>query len=58
MKSGEELVKLLQEKQIELRRFYFGLKQGKSTNVKAARNLRKEIARIMTKLRTLDDEIH
>jgi ribosomal protein L29 len=58
MKSGEELVKLLQEKQIELRRFYFGLKQGKLTNVKAARNLRQEIARMMTRLRTLDDEIH
>lgn len=48
--TREELLKLLQEKQAELRRFYFGLTRGKSTNVKAARNLRQEIARIMTKL--------
>lgn len=49
--TKEELIKTLQEKQRELRRFYFDLKQGKSTNVKAARNRRREIARLMTKLR-------
>ncbi len=50
-KSDQDLKKLLVEKRGNLRDFYFSVAGGKVTNVKAARNLRKDIARIFTILR-------
>ncbi|MDB5225725.1 MAG: ribosomal protein [Candidatus Adlerbacteria bacterium] len=43
-----ELIKLAQEKREELRVLRFGLAGSKNRNVKAARNLRKEVARALT----------
>jgi len=49
--AGEkELLKKLSEKRTELREFRFGIAGSKIKNVKAARGLRKEIARILTQL--------
>ena len=48
--SAGELEKLLVEKRTALRAIRFGATGGKSPNVKAGRELRKEIARIMTAL--------
>ena len=45
-----ELEKQLVEKQQALRELRFGATGGKSANVKASRNLRKEIAKILTAL--------
>lgn len=50
-KNEKDLHKALTEKRGLLRDFYFGLAGGKVTNVKQGRNLRKEVARIMTYLR-------
>ncbi|MEX0918383.1 MAG: 50S ribosomal protein L29 [Candidatus Paceibacterota bacterium] len=55
-KGIKDLRKLLTDKRKALRDFYFGLAGGKVTNVKSGRNLRKEIARIMTRLRELVEE--
>jgi ribosomal protein L29 len=49
-KSAQELVKALNEKQVALRSFRFGMSGSKTKNVKEGRNLRKEIARILTAL--------
>lgn len=49
-KTDQDLQKLVIEKKTTLRDFYFGVAGGKVTNVKAARNLRKEIARLLTLL--------
>jgi ribosomal protein L29 len=50
--SEAELEKLLTEKQKALRDVRFGAAGGKSANVKESREMRKEIARIMTALNT------
>jgi len=47
-KTQEELQKLLREKQDALRSFGFDISGSKITNVKQARNLRRDIARILT----------
>jgi ribosomal protein L29 len=47
---NSELEKQLVEKQKTLRELRFGAAGGKSANVKAGRNLRKEIAKILTTL--------
>lgn len=47
---NNELAKQLVEKQKALRDLHFGAAGGKSANVKAARNLRKEIAQTLTTL--------
>ena len=47
---NSELEKQLADRQKALRDLHFGAAQSKSANVKAGRNLRKEIARIMTNL--------
>jgi len=47
-KNDKELDKELVEKQKELRSFRFGIAGSKVRNVKTARNLRKDIARILT----------
>ncbi|MBI1998788.1 MAG: 50S ribosomal protein L29 [Parcubacteria group bacterium] len=47
-KQEDELKKLLLEKQKALRLFRFGVAGSKAKNVKEGRNLRKDIARILT----------
>ncbi len=49
-KSAIELRKNLTDKREGLHRFRFNQASGKSTNVKEARRLKKDIARIMTAL--------
>ncbi|MDO8183531.1 MAG: 50S ribosomal protein L29 [bacterium] len=49
-KSPTDLTKLLKDKQVELSTFRFGGAGAKVTNVKAGRNLRREIAQIKTVL--------
>jgi len=47
-KSEEELRKLLEQKREKLRETRYGLSSGKVKNIKEARGLKKEIARILT----------
>ena len=47
-KTAGELEKELSEKAVALSNFKFGTSGSKTKNVKAGRNLRKEIAQIMT----------
>lgn len=49
-KSEKELIKELADKREALLKFKFGTSGSKSKNTKEARNLRKDIARIMTSL--------
>ena len=49
-KSTGELVKTLGEKRKTLYDFRFGTAGSKTRNVKEGRNLKKEIARVMTEL--------
>ncbi len=51
-KDKGELWKLYGDMLISLRNFRFGLAGSKSRNVKEGRNLRKDIARIKTELRS------
>lgn len=46
--SKEDLAKLVADKREELRALRFGVAGSKNRNVKAARNLRKDIARALT----------
>ena len=48
--SGDELMKMLDEKRESLRVFRFGVTGGKTKNVKEGKILRREIARILTEL--------
>jgi len=50
-KSKEELKKLLEEKRERLRQLRFDLASGKVKNVREIRQIRKEIARILTLLK-------
>lgn len=47
-KNKEELQKLLDEKKEALQNFRFNISGSKQKNVKAGRDLRKEIAQILT----------
>ena len=49
-KTQQDLRSELLEKRVLLREFRFGLTGSKTKNVKAGRNLRKDIARIETEL--------
>ena len=49
-KSKAELLKVLAEKKQTLRELRFGSAGSKSTNVKAAKSLRREVAQTMTHL--------
>lgn len=49
-KTRKDLLKALNDKRQSLRQFYFSVAGSKVTNVKEARNLRKEVARILTEL--------
>ncbi|MFA6273373.1 MAG: 50S ribosomal protein L29 [Candidatus Paceibacterota bacterium] len=50
-KTVPELENLLTEKREALRKFRFGIAGSKSRNVKEGKNLRKEIAQILTEIR-------
>lgn len=47
-KNDKELDKLLVEKQTELRNFRFGIAGSKTRDVKTGKNVKKDIARILT----------
>ena len=49
-KSKTELTKLLAEKRVALKDFRFGVAGSKIRNMKEGMSLRKDIARILTKL--------
>lgn len=49
-KSTEELTKLITELETELREFRFGMSGGRAKNVRKARQLRHDIARVKTVL--------
>jgi ribosomal protein L29 len=51
-KTKEELMKLLTEKRHGLHAFRFSLAGGKAKNVKEGRTLRKDIARILTAMKS------
>jgi len=50
-KTVPELENLLTEKREALRKFRFGIAGSKNRNVKEGKNLRKEIAQILTEIR-------
>ncbi len=52
-KNRKELTKLLAAKKDDLRSFALGNSRSKTKNVKEGRNIRKDIARIMTELTSL-----
>lgn len=52
-KSKAELLKLLTEKREKLRQLRFDLAGGKIKNVREIRETKKDIARILTLLRTM-----
>lgn len=49
-KSTKDLIKLINEKREDLQTFRFGSAGAKVKNVKEGRNVRKDIARLMTAL--------
>ncbi len=49
-KSSKDLIKTLNEKREELRKFRFGISGSKTRNVKEGRNTRKEVAKVLTEL--------
>jgi ribosomal protein L29 len=49
-KNDKDLHKLLAEKRVALREFRFGLSGSKVRNIKEGRNLRREIAQILTEV--------
>ncbi|MBX4215982.1 50S ribosomal protein L29 [Candidatus Parcubacteria bacterium] len=51
-KKADDLTKLLEEKREALRMFRFGVSGSKVKNMKEGRTLKREIARIMTELRS------
>ena len=51
-KNRKDLMKTLHEKKDALQAFRFGTAGSKSKNVKEGRNLRKDIARILTEITT------
>ncbi len=55
-KKIDDLKKSLIEKREALRKFRFDMTGGKIKNVRAGRNLRKEIARNLTAVKKLKDE--
>ena len=50
-KSQSELQKILAEKREKLRQLRFGLASGKVKNVREIRQIKKDIARILTQLK-------
>ncbi len=52
-KNEKELEKALYDKRVALRNFRFGLAGSKIRNVKEGREIKRDIARILTVLQTL-----
>jgi ribosomal protein L29 len=52
-KTEKELEKALYDKRVSLKNFRFGISGSKVRNVKEGRELKKDIARIMTQLSVL-----
>ena len=50
-KNEKDLMKFLVDKREELREFRFGIAGSKVRNIKAGRDTRREIARILTELK-------
>lgn len=50
-KSTQELTKMLADKRVALKDFRFGIAGSKVRNVKEGRELKRDIARIMTALK-------
>lgn len=55
-KSVKDLEKMLVEKREELRAFRFGVAGSKVRDIKKGRNVRREIARILTELNTREPQ--
>ncbi len=55
-KTEKDLVSMLGEKRKALRGFRFGLSGSKIKNVKDGRNLKKEIARVLTELKIRENK--
>ncbi|MCF7836072.1 MAG: 50S ribosomal protein L29 [Candidatus Marinimicrobia bacterium] len=55
-KSFKELKAMLDEKRNALRDFRFKISKGKAKDVKEGRNLRREIARILTSVKKLQEK--
>jgi ribosomal protein L29 len=51
-KNNKDLIKSLNEKRDMLRKFRFGISGSKTRNVKEGKNSRKEVAQILTELRS------
>ena len=51
-KSDKDLEKSLKEKRESLRQFRFGISNSKTRNIKEGKNLKRDIARILTELKT------
>ena len=51
-KNTTDLMKLLKEKRAELQKFRFSIAGSKSRNVREGRNVKRDIARILTELRS------
>ena len=49
-KSEKELQKMLNESREDLRKFRFGMAGSNTKNVKAGKEMRKQIARILTEI--------
>lgn len=49
-KTEKEINKLLNEKRESLRKFRFAISGSKTRNVREGRNIRKEVARLMTEI--------
>ena len=47
-KTNQDLLKILSEKRAELREFRFGLAGSKTKNIKKGKEIKKDIARILT----------
>jgi len=56
-KIDKDLNKILSEKRTELREFRFGLSGSKTKDIKKGKNLRKEIARVLTELNLRKTEV-
>ncbi|OHA26890.1 MAG: 50S ribosomal protein L29 [Candidatus Taylorbacteria bacterium RIFCSPHIGHO2_02_FULL_44_36] len=56
-KTVPKLEHLLVEKREALRKFRFGVAGSKSRDVKEGRNTRKEIARVLTELKTRNSKL-
>ncbi|MDP2593089.1 MAG: 50S ribosomal protein L29 [bacterium] len=49
-KTPKDLLKALSEKRLALKNFRFSMSGSKAKNIKEGKNLRKEIAKILTEL--------